>query len=61
MLFHTRQKHVNIGENLIVIDGNVIPFTANTKFLGTNIDNNRNWNAHINYITSKISKGVGVL
>ena len=61
MLFHTRQKRVNINENSIVIDRNVIPFTTNTKFLGINIDNNLTWKAHINYITTKISKGVGVL
>ena len=40
MLFHTRQKRVNIVENSIVIDGNIITFTTNTKFLGINIDNN---------------------
>ena len=61
MLFHTRQKRVNIDENLIVIDGNIFPFTTNTKFLGINIDNNLTWKANINYITTKISKGVGVL
>ena len=61
MLFHTRQKRVNIDTNLIVIDGNIIPFTNNTKFLGINIDNNLTWKAHINYISTKISKGVGVL
>ena len=60
MLFHTRQKRVNIDENSIVIDGNIIPSTTNTKFLGINIDNNLTWIAHINYITTKISKGVGV-
>ena len=32
MLFHTRQKRVNVDENLIVIDGKIIPFTTNTKF-----------------------------
>ena len=61
MLFHTRQKRVNIDENSIVIDGNIIPFTTNTMFLGINIDNNLSWKAHINYIAAKISKGVGVL
>ena len=61
MLFHTRQKRVSIDENLIVIDGKIIPFTTNTTFLGINIDNNLTWKAHINYITIKISKGVGVL
>ena len=61
MLFHTRQKRVNIDENSIVIDFNIIPFTTNTMFLGINIDNNLTCKAHINYITTKISKVVGVL
>ena len=61
MLFHTRKKRFNIYKNSIVIDGNIIPFTTNTKFLGVNIDNNLTWKAHINNITTKISKGVGVL
>ena len=56
MLFHTRQKRANIDENLIVIDGNIIPFTTNTKFLGISIDNNLTWKAHINYITKKYQK-----
>ena len=38
MLFHTRQKRDNIDENTIVIDGNIFPFSTNTKFLGINID-----------------------
>ena len=50
-----------IDENLIVIDGNIISFATNTKFLGINIDNNLTWKDHINYVTKKISKGVGVL
>ena len=61
MLFHTTQKRVNINENLIVIDGNIIPFTTNTKFPDINIDNNLTWRAHIDCMTTKISKGVGVL
>ena len=61
MLFHTRQRRVNTDENSIVIDGNIIPFTTNAKFLGINIDNNLTWKAHMNYITAKISKGVGLL
>ena len=61
LLFHTRQKRVNIYINSIVIDDNIIPITTNTKCLGINIDNNLTWKAHINYITKKISKGVGVL
>ena len=56
MLFLTRQKRAGIDENSIVIDGNIIPFTINTKFLGINIDNNLTWKAHINHITKKYIK-----
>ena len=38
-----------------------IPFFTHTKFLGVNIDNNLTWKLHINYIATKISKGVGIL
>ena len=61
MLFHTRQQIVNIDENSIAIDGNTISFTTNAKFRGINIDNNLTWIAHINYVITEISKGVGVL
>ena len=61
MLLHTRQKRVNIDENSIVIDGTMIPLTTNTKSLGIDIDNNLTWKVHINYITTKVSKGVGAL
>ena len=45
----------------MIIDVNTIPFTTNTKFLGINIDNDLTWKTHINYMTTKVSKGVGVL
>ena len=61
MLFYTRQKRFNIDENSIVIDVNKILFATNTKFLSINIDNNLTREAHINHITTKISKGVGAL
>ena len=61
ILFHIRQKRVNIDENLIVIDDNIIPITTNTKFLGINIDNNLTCKAHINFIKKNKSKSVGVL
>ena len=52
ILFHTIQKHISIDENSTVIDGNIIPFTTNTMFLGINIENNLTWKAHINNITT---------
>ena len=56
MLFHTRQKRVDIDGNSMVIDGILTPFTTNTKFLVINIDNDLTCEGHINYIATKISK-----
>ena len=59
MLFHTRQRTLAINESLIKINDDTIPF-SNTIFLGVNIDNNLTWKPHINYIVTRISKGVGI-
>ena len=32
-----------------------------TKYLGTLIDNKLNWKQHIQYIKSKLAKGIGIL
>ena len=61
MLFHTRQGTLTINENVIKINGDTIPFSTHTQFLGVNIDSNLTWKPHINYIVAKISKGVGML
>ena len=61
MLFHTRQRTLNINERLIKVNGDTIPFSTHTKFLGVKIDNNLTWKPHINYIITKISKGEGIL
>ena len=61
MLFHTRQRTLAINESLMKINGNTIPFSSHTKFLGVNIDNNLTWKPHINHIVTKISEGVGIL
>ena len=61
MLFNTRQRTLAINESLMEINDDTIPFSTHTKFLGVNIDNNLTWKRHINYIVTKISKGVGIL
>ena len=45
----------------ILIDGHQISEVKETKFLGVIIDNNLKWSAHIQYISRKISKGIGVM
>ena len=60
MLFHrTRIKYKNLKD--IIIGGNKIEYTNNTKFLGVIIDRKLNWADHIIYIKNKIAKSIGIL
>ena len=49
------------GEIDIKIDNEAITETKSSKFLWGCIDNNLNWKIHINYITGKLSRGIGTL
>ena len=59
MAFHMPQKTI-IQPN-IQINGSNIEFVDNFVFLGITINNKLNWNSHINKVTNKISKTVGIL
>ena len=59
MAFHMPQKKI-IQPN-IQINGSNIEFVKNFMFLGITINNKLNWNSHINKVTNKISKTVGIL
>ena len=59
MAFHMPQKKL-IQPN-IQINGSNIEFVENFMFLGITINNKLNWNSHINKVTNKISKTVGIL
>ena len=59
MAFHMPQKKI-IQPN-IKINGSNIEFVDNFVFLGITIKYKLNWNSHINKITNKISKTVGIL
>ena len=43
------------------IDGALIDEEQHTKFLGVFIDNRLTWKKHIEHITSKVSRGIGVI
>ena len=43
------------------IDESIINRVRECKFLGTVIDENLTWKPHINLITSKISKNIGIM
>ena len=51
-------KHQNMN---IIIDENIITRVKDCKFLGVIIDENLTWMKHINLLTSKISKNIGVM
>ena len=58
MLFTNKDRPQSIS---IQADGKTISEVSEIKFLGVILDNKLKWNAHINYITTKISKSVSVL
>ena len=45
----------------IIINGSEISEVQTTKFLGVIIDNKLSWKPHIDYISTKISKSIGVI
>ena len=45
----------------IEIDNEIIFETKSSKFLGVHIDNKLNWKMHIDYVSGKIARGIGIL
>ena len=43
------------------IEGETISEVSKTKFLGVIIDNKLNWQHHINYISCKVAKAIGII
>ena len=52
---------MHISDISLKIDGSNIKRVYLTKFLGVQIDPKFHWDAHINYITKKLSKCIGIL
>ena len=59
MLFHVPQKRVSIPS--IRIDNFEISFVNEFNFLGIILDKGINWKSHLDHITRKLSKAIGVL
>ena len=59
MVFHTFNKHVIYPE--LNINRNNIERVTNFNFLGLTINSTLSWNHHINKISLKISKSIGIL
>ena len=60
MFFCPPQKKAEFS-NSLTIDGETINRVNETKFLGVMVDDKLSWASHINYISKKISKGIGIL
>ena len=60
VLFGTgsRLATANLSVN---IDGKELTRVAEYKYLGVILDESLSWNAHVNYLMSKVSKRIGIL
>ena len=60
MIFYPRQKKVNVNVPL-TLENTVIKQVMETKFLGVLIDQHLSWKSHIDFVSKKISKSVGII
>ena len=59
-MFFSLRKHISCNLHVTMNNQNIKRVDC-VKFLGIYIDSQLSWHNHINYIKSKISKGIGVL
>ena len=60
VLFHPPQKKVNISIKLNINDTSLKEKPC-IKYLGIMLDSNLNWKSHVNYISTKIKRNIGIL
>lgn len=58
-----RKKRTKLPQSLpdMYLNGNAISRCSDIKFLGVKIDESLSWQPHINFIKSKIAKGIGII
>ena len=61
MLFHFRQRNIDHLVPTLEINGHVIERVKEFDFLGLTIDEHLNWNAHVQKISNKIARALGVI
>ena len=61
ILFTSNRQKIDTGNLVIQIDDIIIENVEKTKFLGVIINSKLNWNYHIQTISNKISKNVGII
>ena len=59
MVFHMPQKRIQLP--LTKISGEDIAFVDNFNFLGIIINKHLNWTSHVDMLTAKLSKTIGIL
>jgi hypothetical protein len=60
MVFRTRNKRIDFDVN-VTISGQTIKRVQSTRFLGVILNEYLSWNEHINMISKKMAKGIGIL
>ena len=61
IIFTPNGKKYNISEAEINIDGSKIKHVKSTKFLGITIDEHLDWKVHIDNLSNKVARNVGIL
>ena len=61
IIFRSTRMPTPVYDEHLMINGESIEEVSQSKFLGVIIDNKLTWANHINYIKSKISKGIGIV
>ena len=61
ILFHNKNKNIDHILPDICINNNMVERVSQFNFLGININENLNWNSHLDQMCTRVSKSVGIL
>ena len=61
MIFHTRGKNISLDHFTLKVDKSFIEYVHNFNLLGVTFNHNMDWNSHIDTVSTKISRSVGIL
>ena len=61
ILFHNKNKNIDHILPNICINNNMVERVSQFNFLGININENLNWNSHLDQMCTRVSKSVGIL
>ena len=61
MIFRSRNKRIPVNLHPVSISQNIIKRKESTQFLGIVLDESLCWKKHINHISLKLSRSIGIL